>query len=557
MPSVLYTPQKAAIKTNPTIDPSKILEKVEEKPPPKKTLAKGIRKTYEEFCGNTSIHGFQYFGQHRPRKEIFFWIVVFAITIYFCTSIIVRIYVKWYETPVIVSFSEKSTPIWNIPFPRVTICPETKRSINKTAEDTFVELYRKMKDFEKGDRQFNENFTRTDLEDTLTLMHICNSINVNTEPIIRNLSYTDIMSRMLPNFDKYFHTCAWFGNETSCNSLFKKVYTDEGICYVFNTLKADDMYREDVMKSKVTAESKDKQKKVPLKWSLEEGYAVGSDLHTYPARVLTSGSDAGLTIYLQSFLEEMDYSCNGPIQGFKVMLHSPDDVPSVTKHFVRISMEKEVMIAIKPNMITTSADIAAYDPEKRRCFMNKDRQLRFYKVYSQNNCERECLTNYTLGQCKCVHFAMPRTENMTICAEDKIECYMKAHKKFYVKQFKDGSTQDEEAADDDDCNCLPACTSLDFETEISEGYFDLVSTLEAYNSTDDYFAEYPGGKMSRLVIYFKENQFITSRRSELYGITELVANFGGVLGLFMGVSILSVVEIIYHFTLRLWERMMG
>lgn len=56
---------------------------------------------------------------------------------------------------------------------------------------------------------------------------------------------------------------------------------------------------------------------------------------------------------------------------------------------------------------------------------------------------------------------------------------------------------------------------------------------------------------ARLSIFFKENQFITSKRSELYGQTDFLANCGGLLGLFMGVSLLSIVEIIYFCTLRL------
>jgi amiloride-sensitive sodium channel len=57
--------------------------------------------------------------------------------------------------------------------------------------------------------------------------------------------------------------------------------------------------------------------------------------------------------------------------------------------------------------------------------------------------------------------------------------------------------------------------------------------------------------MARLTIFFKENQFITSKRSELYGGTDFMANVGGLLGLFMGVSILSLIEIIYYLTIRL------
>lgn len=57
---------------------------------------------------------------------------------------------------------------------------------------------------------------------------------------------------------------------------------------------------------------------------------------------------------------------------------------------------------------------------------------------------------------------------------------------------------------------------------------------------------------ARLSIFFKENQFITSHRSELFGPTDFLANCGGLLGLFMGASFLSLVELVYFCTLRLY-----
>jgi Amiloride-sensitive sodium channel len=54
-----------------------------------------------------------------------------------------------------------------------------------------------------------------------------------------------------------------------------------------------------------------------------------------------------------------------------------------------------------------------------------------------------------------------------------------------------------------------------------------------------------------LSLLFKEEQIFSSKRSELYGQTDFIANCGGLLGLFMGVSLLSIVEVVYFFTLRL------
>lgn len=56
--------------------------------------------------------------------------------------------------------------------------------------------------------------------------------------------------------------------------------------------------------------------------------------------------------------------------------------------------------------------------------------------------------------------------------------------------------------------------------------------------------------LSKITIIFKNDDFIYSKRMELYTFTDFVANFGGILGLFLGVSILSLVEIIYFVIFR-------
>lgn len=71
-----------------------------------------------------------------------------------------------------------------------------------------------------------------------------------------------------------------------------------------------------------------------------------------------------------------------------------------------------------------------------------------------------------------------------------------------------------------------------------------------------------------LTVYFKEDTFIESKRVELYGWTNFLANcggsinnfmvesfiilyiFSGFLGLLMGGSLISLVEVLYHFILK-------
>ena len=56
---------------------------------------------------------------------------------------------------------------------------------------------------------------------------------------------------------------------------------------------------------------------------------------------------------------------------------------------------------------------------------------------------------------------------------------------------------------------------------------------------------------SALFVSFKEHHFISINRTESSTFADFVASVGGLLGLFMGISMLSVIELIYFFTLRL------
>lgn len=51
-------------------------------------------------------------------------------------------------------------------------------------------------------------------------------------------------------------------------------------------------------------------------------------------------------------------------------------------------------------------------------------------------------------------------------------------------------------------------------------------------------------------IYYEQNFFRSDSKEELIGFTEFLSNTGGLLGLFMGFSVVSLIEIIYFLTFR-------
>uniref|UniRef100_A0A182J6D0 Uncharacterized protein n=1 Tax=Anopheles atroparvus TaxID=41427 RepID=A0A182J6D0_ANOAO len=502
----------------------------------KGNFRRGIKSLFLEYCSNSSVHGVRYFGcKRRTAFEKVWWVVVFLLSVYGCGRLIQNIYRKWEQTPVIVSFAEKSTPVWQIPFPAVTICPETKARYKYL---NFTDVYGQMNDTYRGDID-EETFDRFRAVAQVCDSHILRGVELNQT---EDPNVVDLLRNVSMPLEKALFFCKWRNEGRMCGDFFTETVTEEGICFTFNAQSAGEMLRLDELHSDYQYISENRTS--PL-WTLEKGYAENSDMDTYPVRVLGDGARAGLFVLLNLFSQDQDFICRGPVQGYKILLHSSSEYPQVSRQYYRVPLHQEVIISVKPQMITTSDGLRDYTPERRQCFFNEERHLKYFKVYTQQNCELECSTNYTLQRCGCVKFSMPRDEQTKVCGAGMIQCYNEAEDELLLEDvmYLVDKTKDFRAK----CNCLPACTSVQYDAEISQAGFDWSNLISAFRQSleDD-----EGAQFARLSIYFKEAQFITSKRSELYGLTDFLANCGGLLGLFMGVSLLSLAEMFYFCSIR-------
>lgn len=86
-------------------------------------VSHGVLSAY--FGSFDLIFCFRFFPPLKPYlAHRVWWIGAFIVALVLCGSLIKNVYTKLDQS--FVSFKEKSTPIWEIPFPAVTICPETK-----------------------------------------------------------------------------------------------------------------------------------------------------------------------------------------------------------------------------------------------------------------------------------------------------------------------------------------------------------------------------------------------------------------------------------------------
>uniref|UniRef100_A0A182HXE9 Uncharacterized protein n=1 Tax=Anopheles arabiensis TaxID=7173 RepID=A0A182HXE9_ANOAR len=447
----------------------------------RRRLRRSVREeVFREYCTNSSIHGVRYFDRdERTTCERFWWLVVFLLSMLGCGVMIYKTYMKWNQTPIIVTFSEKTTPVRDIYFPAITICPETKY-LNSTMDDVVGTLK------------------------NLSLSH----------------HYT-------------IQGCVYSNQFILCDDHLATTLTEEGLCYTFNMMPEEDIYRKSSLHTEYTY--------------TEMWYPVpGHETVTEPMYARGAGLHAGLTLFLRQNKEDVDYMCTGFSQGYKLMIHDPGEYPQVSMRNMRLPFGHEISIALKPQMMITSPSAADYSWEKRQCFFNHERHLRYFKIYNQENCELECLTNVTQAMCGCVRFSMPRSNDTRVCPLSMFHCMYDVKWIVYDIDDPQRPVNEKITAMVDRCNCLPACSSISYDVETTQTTLDLEKFLRVnheYDRSDKFF-------ITTIAIYFKESYFITSKRSELYGWVDFLANCGGLLGLFMGVSILSLLEICYFITIR-------
>lgn len=98
-----------------------------------------------------------------------------------------------------------------------------------------------------------------------------------------------------------------------------------------------------------------------------------------------------------------------PVDGILVIVHSPDEYPLNNEQHLRIAYEELNTFTFYPEMFLIDDELKLWPVEKRNCFLDGEKKLFFFKIYTKNNCEHECLFFLMLKKCGCVPFYLIRT----------------------------------------------------------------------------------------------------------------------------------------------------
>ncbi|XP_047022448.1 pickpocket protein 28-like [Helicoverpa zea] len=507
-----------------------------------------VQELLYDYANNTTLHGLPYITRRGlTNVEKVFWFITFIASIALCMYLISKVWFKWQTSPVIVTFSEQMVPVSMVPFPSVTLCPQSKVKVsayNFTDEKIKLDAFLETKPAnETLNATMRARFAKFD-----ALFQICDKTFLYNEfdltevyPTTRaDASMVKYMFEAAPNFTDIFEYCKFAGDYVSCRELFDKVLTREGICYNLNSLAADEIFRyrnlqRDYKYSYATRKSNG--------WSMEYGYDFVINSSFYPLPGSEGIAAPIVEAVLKSSSLERDQLCNVINSGFRVYIQHPSDVPQTSLYYYAVLHNQVSSMAISFDVLNTSESLRGYDPEVRQCYFPDERYLKYFKIYSSKNCRMECLANITFSLCQCVEFYMPHSSSNKICTGDDDDCIFLARGEMLKQESIQGNFT---------CHCLPSCNSVDYNAEILKTDFKLKKFINIVkklrNYSDDSFNNI---NLSKIEMYFMKPRFLSMRRSELFGVTDFLANCGGLLGLFLGFSFLSLVEIIYFLSLRL------
>ncbi|KAL2721737.1 sodium channel protein Nach-like [Vespula maculifrons] len=477
----------------------------------RKAISQCLREKIKIYCKNTTLHGFRYLTVHQSTIiESMLWFLVCIMSIIFCIILMMRLWHNFDENPTATAIST-TNPIWNIYFPGVTICNNNK-VYNPHAKIFGNILSRNGINHSQSEKFFVSlmKLTRPDKTDV---------DNLTATRALEVLGFTvdRLMYELMQPCKTMLLRCAWLGQKFNCSDIFKAVKSREGYCCAFNYhFNLDRPYGYDNYDLKNSSEENDRSD-IPS----EELPGIGQ-IQKAPG----SGRDVGLAVALN--VEGEHYkSSNRPFAGATVLIHDPKDYPDIGIHSISVLPGHVMGIGISGTTTESSQDLRQLPLKRRMCLFQDE--VRGKSNYSFQSCVSNCIYMRVHKYCGCLPFYYPN-ENSRTCFLTDIDCILN-HRRI-VSTY--------ETSFENECNCLPQC---------SDTFYDVVSesiAIEDVGYNSEITRDLDNKNASFIYVYFRDISYIEYRKQNIMSWDSLLASFGGIFGLCLGGSVISLVELLYY-----------
>lgn len=437
---------------------------------------------------------------HYHWSKQIWWTITILTALVLCAFCIKSIYLKL----TVITFDDDSTQISKIKFPTVTICNPIKvvplilhySYINKMIVSS----------------NYTFNLTKNVIQQMYALSSFCSKdvileyIKRNNITIDRNIwPYLQVLSPMW----EYSYCSLLPYQQFDCRAAYAKSLNNNGICYSFNHLSSKEIYSE----------------KIADDFPKFEQFFINETNTKYPYVVqkATQGFSE-ILIYFHTTYRHINPKCNyGPFDKNHLFLYIHRAEDQWTKE-IPIPLDHMVHVSVRPNQISTDKKlINKFSIDERKCIATKEKNLEFYRNYSQTNCYYEKLIMHIISGCECAYFWMPRWNHTRLCSASDIKCYNEKKASF--------------ADIDLSTECLPACNSLTYDAKVTEIKLSKADNMDGY-------------RLIKIAVGFDEQQYLFMKRTEIYGTIDFYVGCASIISLFMGASFLSICDKLYNVTLH-------
>ena len=402
--------------------------------------------------------------------------------------------------------------------------------------------------------------------------------------------------------------CFWKGELMNCASIFTTRPTDRGMCCSFNMAAADQVYR----KSKY-ADALNKLQEQDKNLSFPAAKLEATTIQDIQPQ---AGLKKGLVLILDA---HTNFVSGGTVfdnfRGFLTTISSPKQFPMTTKNSLLIKPGQYNTVGITALSVKADDAIKEYSPSLRNCYFSDESPLKMHKTYSQTNCLLECSLEYAAQNVarkgtnftECIPWFYPVNDGdnrmcdpweqkafqelmgavptdlcdrcLPDCVDNIFETRVTAatfrkcdHTNLGTSMLCDLETGDlnpsiwsQEARDEFKAKMGDVPNYLlrnpENKTKLTNRRFYVPDpekrskvAFQEYRSKDPTYDAFDND-IAMVNFYFERGNVLQFNRALRMTVSDYVSQVGGMLGLGLGFSLMSAAEIIYWFTIRLWQNM--
>ena len=298
--------------------------------------------------------------------------------------------------------------------------------------------------------------------------------------------------------DEFIVLCRYGGRQCT-DDQFSSVITDLGVCYTFN--------------------------------SGEDGRIL---------RATGTGVRHGLQLWLD--IQQSEYISSLSLDaGVKIAIHSQGEPGKPDENGIAVPPGRNAFISLHQKVIADESSRGTCRDTDDFNFLHS-----FYN-YSVAACLSDCLLTTIAERCQCIESSAPRESvsssyaALSDCGISDVCCV--------IEQYftADGCT----------ANCPPACNYTTYKTSVSYSTFPARYQLEAIHNVSGTDSDELQENLLSINIYFEDLNVEREITQNAYSVVALLSDIGGQMGLFLGASIISILEFVVWLLDEIKDRCFG